>query len=87
MLVWGLVMGVGAHWLSGVEMGWVGGVVGVVLVGVVGAFTVGCGGEMGWVGTAGDRMGTAVCLVWLILFEGAFFFGAVWCWGVGVVDG
>eukprot|EP00906_Rhabdomonas_costata_P001577 RCo002596 len=36
-------------------------------------------------GTSLDRAGTAVCLVWLVLFEGVFFFGAVWCLGL-VVD-
>ena len=30
------------------------------------------------VGTSLDRAVTVVCLVWLILFEGVFFFGAVW---------
>ena len=31
-----------------------------------------------WLSTAIDRAGSAVCVVWLVLFEGVFFFGAVW---------
>ncbi len=48
------------------------------VVACVGAFVMAGVVDLGWLGTGIDRVGSAVCLVWLIVFEGAFFFGAVW---------
>ena len=59
------------------------GLVVVLLVVMTVMSFVACGVvDVCWVGTSLDRAGTAVCLVWLILFEGVFFFGAVWCLGL-----
>ena len=84
-------MGVGVGWLSGlgvVQCGVSCGLrvflalgVGVLVV----AFCVAGVLDVGWVGGSLDRAGSAVCLVWLVLFEGVFFLGAVWAWGL-VVD-
>jgi len=38
-----------------------------------------------WLGSSLDRAGIAVCVVWLVLFEVTFFFGAVWCFAL-VID-
>jgi len=70
-------MGVGVGWLSGLGMQvFEASAVAVLVAGVL---------DVGWVGGSLDRAGSAVCLVWLVLFEGVFFLGAVWAWGL-VVD-
>jgi len=90
--VWCALAGVSASWLSGygaTSSGLVGSMVCVIpalvalglLLGYVGSAVL----DVGWLGSSLDRAGIAVCLVWLILFEGVFFFGAVWCFGL-VVD-
>ena len=77
-MVWAILMGICSTWLS-----CIGGVIvvsGILIsmLGVIGAFVMSGVVDLGWLGTAIDRVGSAVCLVWLIVFEGAFFFGAVW---------
>lgn len=98
--MWCLLMGFGASWLSGMGTALGGadqGVMAVVsAVGVRGLLLCGltvaslglCAAvvlDFGLLGTSVDRAGAAVCLVWLVLFEGVFFFGAVWTWGL-VID-
>ena len=78
VMVWCLLLGLGSTWLS-----CLGGLVLalpvlLVIVGVIVAFLLAESIDVGWLGTSLDRAGTLVCLVWLILFEGVFFFGAVW---------
>ncbi len=79
-------MGFGSSWLSGLTWNIIGVGLIICILGVVSGFITTGGVDVGWIGTALDRMGTAVCLVWLILFEGAFFFGAVWAWGLVAID-
>jgi hypothetical protein len=77
--VWCLLMGVGSSWLVGPAAGsgaWLG--VALVGVGVGLEWCVAGAVDAGWLGTSVDRAGSAVCLAWLVLFEVAFFFGAVW---------
>jgi hypothetical protein len=80
-------MGVGASWLSG--LGAAGGdnlvaswlfVCAVVACGCgIGLEWCGAGAmDAGWLGSSIDRAGTAVCLVWLVLFEVVFFAGCAW---------
>lgn len=87
--VWCALMGFGASWLSGFgATGGLGGaafaliLLGGVAVLLLGGFTAGVILDIGWLGGSVDRAGSAVCLVWLILFEVTFFFGAVWCWAL-----
>jgi hypothetical protein len=98
MNVWCIVMGFGASWLSGLGClsgfetsalaltSW--GIRGVLVCGLAVA-TVGlCVAvvtDFCLLGTSLDRAGAAVCLVWLVFFEGVFFFGAVWTWGL-IID-